>query len=92
VRTIKNRSVSTLQFDHIFDTDASQEDVYDLVRRKHLLLLCGDPHPCLLSTRSLCSTLTICSVAASVDAVLGGLNATIFAYGQTGTGKVMIKL
>ena len=47
VRTIKNRSVSTLTFDHIFDPTATQDDVFDLVRRDPPLTLPKPPDPSL---------------------------------------------
>ena len=50
-----------LSYDHVFQPDVSQEQVYDSVRE-------------------------------SVKAVLVGINSTIFAYGQTGTGKTFTML
>lgn len=47
----------TFTFDHVFDSDSTQQEVYTS---------CARP---------------------LVDSVLGGYNGTIFAYGQTGTGK-----
>lgn len=44
-------------FDHVYDMDSTQKDVYDLTAKE------------------------------MVNSVLEGYNSTIFAYGQTGTGK-----
>ena len=44
-------------FDHIFDMDSSQEEVYQI------------------------------AAVPAVESLVGGYNSTIFAYGQTGTGK-----
>ena len=49
--------VAAYAFDHCFNSDSTQEEVYNA------------------------------TVRPSVDAVLSGYNATVFAYGQTGTGK-----
>jgi len=45
------------EFDHVFDTESIQKDVYDISARP------------------------------IVDSVLEGFNGTIFAYGQTSSGK-----
>ena len=49
--------VAAYTFDHCFNADATQEQIYEA------------------------------TVRPSVEAVLQGYNATVFAYGQTGTGK-----
>jgi chromosomal replication initiation ATPase DnaA len=49
--------VAGYTFDHCFNTDSTQEQVYNS------------------------------TVKPAVKAVLDGYNATVFAYGQTGTGK-----
>jgi len=51
------QGVNGYVFDHCFNSDSTQEQVYNK------------------------------TVKPAVKAVLGGFNATVFAYGQTGTGK-----
>jgi len=52
----KSKQRSEMQFDRVFDTTTTQEQVFEEIRE-------------------------------NIDSVLDGYNGTIFAYGQTGTGK-----
>ncbi|KAL4460357.1 hypothetical protein ABPG74_000108 [Tetrahymena malaccensis] len=57
IQNPKNYPKYSFTFDHVYDQDSTQEEVYELTAKQ------------------------------SVLSVLEGFNSTIFAYGQTGTGK-----
>lgn len=72
------KEVFAFKFDHIFPDTTTQEEIFDVVAR---------PVVDRYALHIICPSLFLKSVRSCVCSVLQGYNGTLFAYGQTGTGK-----
>ena len=73
IRVCKGVSPVELNFDRVFEETSSQDTVYDHVKGVVVV------HRCVLVVSHSGLSASLCTLIASVDAVLSGINSTVFA-------------